>query len=187
MHSSFPPNDGSYSRHNEFCSLLDDSANHQLCRCHQPLLNNTRPPTLTPFHRRPRTTPSTTSDSFTRNKIEHTKTENSSESIENHEMLTELTSSPMVNINTQPTTNEKSADGIALTPNSVGLTASPSVLASIPNINSVASNSPAPNLPSSSRSLKRSVTVAFEQTTTADDDGQEQHKQTYDFHRTDSL
>lgn len=172
-----------FSRPNEFCSIIDDSVHHQSCRCHQPLPNNTRLSPFIPFHRRPRTT---TSDSSNRNKTEPVKVENPSGSIENHDMLTESTSSPMININTQPTTNEKSTEWIASTPNSVGITASPSIPASIPNLNSVASNSPVPNPPSSSRSLKRSATVAFEETVPENNES-EQQKQTYDFYQTDSL
>jgi hypothetical protein len=47
-------------------------------------------------------------------------------------------------------------------------------------------NSPIPNPSSSSRGVKRSATVAFDDTI-FDDDEREQHKQTYDFYRTDTL
>jgi hypothetical protein len=120
-----------------------------------------------------------------RNKIEPNKTKNSSESIENHDILTESTSSPIVTTNIQSTTNEKPTDWIASTPNSVGITAPPSVLTSITNLNSVPANSPVQN-PTSTRGVKRSVTMAFDETITEDDE-REQHKQTYDFYRTDSL
>ena len=175
-------------RPNECCSIVDDAVNHQVCRCHQPLSNNTRMSPFIPFHRRPRATPSTTSDSSIRNKVETTKIQITSESIENHEMLTESTSSPMISTHLQPTTNEKSTEWIASTPNSVGLTSSPSVLPSIPNQNSVSSNSPAPNQSSStsSRGVKRSATLAFEETN-ADGEERERQRQTYDFNRTDLL
>lgn len=156
--------------------------NHQVCRCHQPVTNNTRTTPFVPFHRRPRTTPS---DSSIRNKVETARIEISSEFIEMH---IESTSSPMINTHPQPTTNEKSTDWIASTPNSVGLTSSPSVLPSIPNQNSVSSNSPAPNQSSStsSRGLKRSATVAFDEINT-DDEAREQQRLTYDFNGTDFL
>jgi hypothetical protein len=179
------------NKQNEFCSIINDSVNHHLCRCNQSLPNNTRSSSFIPFHRRPRVTPPTASDTSLRNKIESNKLENPSESIENHDLLIESSSSPTAITNTQPTTNEKPTDWIASTPNSVGMTAPPSVLASITNLNSVPSNSPAANPPassssSSSRGVKRSATVAFDETN-AEDDEREQHKQTYDFYRTDSL
>jgi hypothetical protein len=125
-----------------------------------------------------------------RNKIESNKPENSSESIENHDVLIESSSSPNTTANAQPTTNEKPTDWTASTPNSVGMTAPLSVLASITNLNSVPSNSPAANPPtsssSSSRGVKRSATTAFDEIN-GDEDEREQDKQTYDFYRTDSL
>lgn len=174
------------------CSIVDDSLNHQLCRCHQPLPNNTRQAPFIPFHRRPRTTPSTTSDSSIRNKVDTNKAQKPSESMENPDTLTESTSSPLISTNPQPTTNEKSTDWIATTPASVGLNSSPSVLPSITNHNSVSSNSPAPNQVSSVASVssvrgsKRSATVAFEEAL-VDDEERERQKQTYDFNRTDFL
>ncbi len=179
------------NRQNEFCSIINDPVNHHLCRCNQSLPNNTRSSPFIPFHRRPRTTPPMASDTSIRNRIESIKPENPSESIENHDILIESTSSPTVTTNIQPTTNEKPTDSIASTPNSVGMTAPPSVLASITNLNSVPPNSPALNPPassssSSSRGVKRPAAVAFDETN-AEDDEREQHKQTYDFYRTDSL
>ena len=114
-------------------------------------------------------------------KIESSKPDNPSESIENSDILIESTSSPIVTINTQPTTNEKPIDWIATTPNSVGISGPPSVVVpSNMNLNFVSANSP------SSRGVKRTATIAFDETI-VDDDEREQHKQTYDFYRTDSL
>jgi hypothetical protein len=170
---------------NDICSAINDPANQRLCRCTQCLPISIRSSPFIPFHRRPRTTPSIVSDSSIRNKIEPIKPENPSESIENADALIESTSSPIVTTNTQPTTNEKPNDWSAFTPNSVGISGPPSVLASITNVNSVSASSPATNL-SSSRGIKRSATMAFDDTIVEDDE-REQHKQTYDFYRTDSL
>jgi hypothetical protein len=52
-------------------------------------------------------------------------------------------------------------------------------------LNSIPANSPTPN-PPSSRGLKRSATTAFDDSNVEDDE-REQHKQTYDFYRTDSF
>ena len=129
------------------------------------------------------------SDTSLRNKIETNKPENPSESNENHDVLIESSSSPTTIANAQPTTNEKPVDSIASTPNSVGMTAPPSVLASITNLNSVPSNSPAANPPtassSSSRGVKRSATAAFDEIN--GDDDERESKQTYNFHLTDAL
>ena len=166
--------------------------NHHLCRCNQTLPNNTRSVPFIPFHRRPRTTPPTTADTSLRNRTESVKPENPSEFVENHDSLTESSSSPTATTIAQPTTNEKPTDWIASTPNSVGMTAPPSVLASIANVNSVPSNSPAANPSASSsssaasRGVKRSAAVASDETN-AEYDEREQEKQTYDFYRTDSL
>jgi hypothetical protein len=158
--------------------MINDPVNQHLCRCNQPSSINTRSSPFIPFHRRPRITPSNVSDSS-----KPMKNENPSESIENHDILIESTSSPIVTTNTQSTINEKPIDWIASTP----LTAPPSVLAPITNLNSVPTNSPLPN-PPSTRGVKRTATVAFDETTSViDDDEREQHKQTYDFYRTDSL
>ncbi|CAF0983342.1 unnamed protein product [Rotaria sordida] len=174
------------NQQNDICLTINDPVNHHLCQCNQTLSINTRSSPFIPFHRRPRTTSPITSDSSIRNKIDTIKTENSSsESIENHDTLIESTSSSIVTTNTQLTTNEKPADWTASTPNSVGITGPPSVLASITNQNSTTINSPAPN-PISTRGIKRSAAKALDETYIEDDES-EQQKQTYDFYRTDSF
>ncbi|CAF4698954.1 unnamed protein product, partial [Rotaria magnacalcarata] len=62
----------------------------------------------------------------------------------------------------------------------------PSVLAPITNLNSVQTNSPVP-ASTTSRGLKRSATIAFDDLSIVEDDEREQHKQTYDFNRTDNF
>jgi hypothetical protein len=165
------------NKQNDICSTISDPLNHHFCRCNQCSTINTRVSTFIPFHRRPRTTPPFISDPSNRNKIE-----NPSESTENNDTLIESTSSPILNTNTQQTTNEKPSEWIASTPTSVGMTGPPSVLTSITNLNSVSSNSPASN----SHGLKRPIAMVFDDTNTEEDE-REQHKQTYDFYRTDSL
>lgn len=86
----------------------------------------------------------------------------------------------------QPATNEKANEWTASTPNSAGVSGPPSVLAPITNLNSLQTNSPAP-ITTSSRGLKRSATMAFDDLSIVEDDEREQHKQTYDFHRTDTF
>jgi hypothetical protein len=166
--------------------------NRRICRCHQCITSNNRLSTFIPFHRRPRLTPpSATDPSSIRTKIE-----NSSESIENTNTLTQndiaisqSTSSPSVNnpssSNQQPT-NDKTADWIPSTPNSVIITGPPSVLAPITNLNSLQTNSPLP-ISTTSRGVKRSATMAFDDLSIVEDEEREQHKQTYDFHRTDTF
>lgn len=160
--------------------MINDPVNQHICRCNQCIPTNTRSTSFIPFHRRPRLTQTNLSETIPR-----TKNENSSELIENHESLIESTSSPNITTHNQPTTNEKPNDWIASTPNSVGIVGPSSVLAPMTNINSVSTNSPLPN-PPSIRSVKRSATTAFDETNIEDDE-REQHKQTYDFYRTDSL
>lgn len=169
------------NKQNELYSIINDPINQHLCRCNQCLPTNTRSTPFIPFHRRQRTTPSNVSDSLIRNRIESNKNENPSESNENQDILIESTSSPIITLNNQPTTNEKPIDWNASTPSSVGIIAPPSMT----NINSVPTNSPIPN-PPSARGVKRSATIAFDDTIVEDDE-REQHKQTYDFYRTDSL
>ena len=171
------------------CLLITDPTNRRICRCHQCSTTNNRHSTLMPFHRRTRLT------SPSRAKIEPIKTEHSIEILEtqNDLHLTQTTSSPMntttnhpTPINNPPATNDKSQEWTASTPNSVGVSGPPSVLAPITNLNSVQSHSPAP-VNNTSRGLKRSATVAFDDLSIIDDDECEQHKQTYDFHRTDTF
>ncbi len=168
------------------------------CRCHQCLTSNTRLSTCIPFHRRPHTTPPIISDpSSMRTKTEPIKSENNpSESIENNNILTQndvliaqSTSSPTINnpsSSNQQTLNDKTTEWTASTPNSVSASGPPSVLAPITNLNSIQTNSPAP-ISTSSRGLKRSATVAFDDLSIVEDDEREHHKQTYDFHRTDTF
>lgn len=87
--------------------------------------------------------------------------------------------------NPTPLTNEKTTEWIASTPNSVGISGPPSVLAPITNLNSLQTNSP--TTLSTTRGLKRSATMAFDDSSIIEDDEREQHKQTYDFHRTDTF
>jgi hypothetical protein len=168
------------------CLAISDPMNRRTCRCHQCLASNTRLSTFIPFHRRPRTTPPDSSS--IRTKIEPIKTENPSESIENANTLTQndvlISQSPLVN-NPIPS-NQQTTDWSASTPNSVGVSGPPSVLASITNLNSIQTNSPTP-ISTSSRGLKRSATIAFDDLSIIEDEEREQHKQTYDFHRTDTL
>jgi len=168
------------------------------CRCHQCLTSNTRLSTFIPFHRRPHTTPPIISDpSSIRTKTEPIKSENNpSESIENNNISTQndvliaqSTSSPTINnpsSSNQQTLNDKTTEWTASTPNSVSASGPPSVLAPITNLNSIQTNSPAP-ISTSSRGLKRSATVAFDDLSIVEDDEREHHKQTYDFHRTDTF
>ena len=166
------------------------------CRCHQCLPSTTRLPTSIPFHRRPRLPPPVLSEPSVRTKIEPVKSENPLESIDNANPLTQAdplpsqsTSSPIIIhsvASNQQANNEKAAEWTASTPTSAGMSGPPSVLAPITNLNTVQTTSPAP-ASSSSRGLKRSATVAFDDLTVVEDDEREQHKQTYDFHRTDSL
>ncbi|CAF1646210.1 unnamed protein product, partial [Adineta ricciae] len=182
---------------NNKCLLINDPTNRRTCRCHQCLASNTRLSSFIPFHRRPRTTPPVHSDpSSIRTKSEPIKAENLSESIENTNTLTQndaitsqSTSSPLVNNPTpsnQQTINDKTTEWAASTPNSVSASGPPSVLAPITNLTSVQTNSPAPATVTS-RGLKRSATVAFDDPSIVEDDERELHKQTYDFHRTDSF
>lgn len=176
--------------------MITDPTTRRACRCHQCSSSSNRLSTSIPFHRRPRTTPPALNDpSSIRTKIEPIKCENSSESTENNTtiqnevLISQSTSSPMVNNPTplnQPATNEKANEWTASTPNSAGISGPPSVLAPITNLNSVQTNSPAP-VATSSRGLKRSATVAFDDLSIVEDDEHEQHKQTYDFHRTDTF
>ena len=171
--------------------------NRRTCRCHQCLTPNTRLSTSIPFHRRPRTTSPVISDpSSIRTKNESIKTENPSESIENNNTLTQndalisqSTSSPTTNNpipSNQQSINDKTTEWTASTPNSVSASGPPSVLAPITNLNSIQTNSPTP-ISTSSRGLKRSATVAFDDLSIVEDDEREHHKQTYDFHRTDTF
>jgi hypothetical protein len=132
-----------------------------------------------------------------RTKTEPIKSENNpSESIENNNILTQndvliaqSTSSPTINnpsSSNQQTLNDKTTEWTASTPNSVSASGPPSVLAPITNLNSIQTNSPAP-ISTSSRGLKRSATVAFDDLSIVEDDEREHHKQTYDFHRTDTF
>ncbi len=175
-----------YLRQDNKCLAINDPMNRRVCRCHQCITSNNRLSTFIPFHRRPRLTPPNLTDPSS----SRTKIENSSESIENTNTLTQndtqSTSSPTVNNPNQQTTNDKTTDWIATTPNSVTITGPPSVLAPITNLNSLPTNSPLPNS-TSSRGLKRSATIAFDDLSIVEDDEREQHKQTYDFHRTDTF
>jgi len=179
------------------CLLITDPTTRRPCRCHQCLTSNNRLSTFIPFHRRPRTTPPVLADpSSIRTKIEPIKTENTSETMENNNtlaqndvLISQSTSSPIINNpipSNQQTTNEKTNEWTASTPSSVGISGPPSVLAPITNLNSLPINSPAP-LSTSSRGLKRSATTAFDDLSIIEDDEREQHKQTYDFHRTDTF
>lgn len=157
-----------------------------MCQCNQTLPINTRSSPFVPFHRRPRvTTPTNSESSLIRTKTDPIKSENVSETIEQHDNLAESTATTVVTTNTQPATNEKSNDWIASTPNSVGVTGPPSVLAPITNLSSTTTNSPVSN-PAPTRGVKRSAAKAFDEAYIEDDE-LEQHKQTYDFHPTDSL
>lgn len=182
------------------CLLITDPTTRRSCRCHQCLPSTNRLSTFIPFHRRPRTTPPALTDpSSMRTKIEPNKCENASDTLENNNnsttqnevLISQSTSSPIVNNPTplnQPATNEKPNEWTASTPNSVGISGPPSVLAPITNLNSLQTNSPAPlTTSSSSRGLKRSATMAFDDLSIVEDDEREQHKQTYDFHRTDTF
>ncbi len=174
--------------------LITDPTTRRSCRCHQCLAASIRVSAFIPFHRRPRLTPPVLSDpSSIRTKTEPIKTENPSETIENTNtlsqndvLISQSTSSPIINNPTPQTTNEKPTESTVSTPNSTGMSGPPSVLASITNLNSVQTNSPAP-LSTSSRGLKRSATMAFDDLSIVEDDEREQHKQTYDFHRTDTF
>lgn len=179
------------------CLSVSDPMNRRTCRCHQCLASANRPSTFIPFHRRPCTTTTVLTDpSSIRPKPESNKTENSSESNENTNTLTQndglvsqATSSPSVNnpiTSNQPATNETKTEWTASTPNSVGVSGPPSVLAPITNLNSVQVNSPAP-ISTVSRGVKRSATMAFDDLSIVEDDEREHHKQTYDFNRTDNF
>ncbi|CAF4766441.1 unnamed protein product, partial [Rotaria sp. Silwood1] len=174
------------NQQNDISLTINDPVNYHACQCNQTLPINIRSSPFIPFHRRPRTTSPINSDSSIRNKNDPIKTENSSsESIENHDTLIESVSSSVITTNTQPTTNEKPADWTVSTPNSVGNTGPPSVLASITNQNPITTSSPASN-PIPIRGVKRSATKAFDETYIEDDESEHQ-KQTYDFNRTDSF
>lgn len=186
-----------FFRQDNKCLLITDPTTRRPCRCHQCLTSTNRFSTFIPFHRRPRTTPPALIDpSSIRTKIEPIKIENPSETIENNNtsiqndlLISQSTSSPIINNPTpsnQPATNEKPNEWTASTPNSVGISGPPSVLAPITNLNSLQTNSPAP-ASTSSRGLKRSATVAFDDLSLVEDDEREQHKQTYDFYRTDTF
>ncbi|CAF0728160.1 unnamed protein product [Rotaria sordida] len=179
------------------CLSINDPMNRRTCRCHQCLTSTTRSSTFIPFHRRPSTTaPVITDSSSIRTKIEPIKTDNTSESNENTNTLTQndvlisqSTSSPTVNnsiSSNQQTTNDKTTEWTASTPNSICISGPPSVLAPITNLNSIQTNSPIP-ISTSSRGLKRSATIAFDDLSIIEDDEREQHKQTYDFQRTDTF
>ena len=165
--------------------------NRRTCRCHQCLASNTRLSTCIPFHRRSCTTPSILSESTsTRTKIEPMKTSESNENTntltQNDVLVSQSTSSPTVNNSTQQTTDDKTTEWTGSTPNGVNVTAPPSVLVPITNLNSIQTNSPTPisTLP---RGMKRSAIVAFDDLSIVEDDEREDHKQTYDFHRTDTF
>lgn len=186
-----------FPRSENKCLLINDPSNRRTCRCHQCLASANRSSTFVPFHRRPRTTPPALSDpSSIRTKSEPVKTESLSEGGENANahaptdaLIAQSTSSPLVNNPTpsnQQAINDKAGDWTASTPNSVSASGPPSVLAPITNLTSVPTNSPTA-ASSSSRGLKRSATVAFDELSVVEDDERELHKQTYDFHRTDSF
>ena len=167
------------------CFAIDDPVSYRLCRCSHCLPLNTSLSLFSPFHHRPRTLSPTISESSIRNNTESSKTENSSESTENQDNLIKSNLSSVVTSDIQPTANEKPADWIASTPNSVDVTGRSSILGSIAHVNSIAANSPIPN-PTPPSGVKRPAAKAFVETGVEDDES-EQHKQTYDFHRTDSL
>ncbi|CAF1072689.1 unnamed protein product [Rotaria magnacalcarata] len=179
------------------CLSISDPMNRRICRCHQCLTSTNRLSAFIPFHRRPSTTPPVLSDpSSIRTKVEPIKTENPIETNENTNTLiqkdalvSQSTSSPAVNnpiASNQQTTNENKNEWTASTPNSVSISGPPSVLAPITNLNSVQTNSPVP-ASTTSRGLKRSATMAFDDLSIVEDDEREQHKQTYDFNRTDNF
>ncbi|CAF3409358.1 unnamed protein product, partial [Rotaria socialis] len=179
------------------CLSISDPMNRRICRCHQCLTSTNRLSAFIPFHRRPSTTPPVLSDpSSIRTKVESIKTENTIESnentntlIQNDALASQSTSSPAVNnpiASNQQTTNDNKNEWTASTPNSVSISGPPSVLAPITNLNSVQTNSPAPTS-TTSRGLKRSATMAFDDLSIVEDDEREQHKQTYDFNRTDNF
>ena len=183
---------------NNVCLSISDPMSRRTCRCHQCLGSASRLSSFLPFHRRPRLTPPAHSDPSTRTKTEPIKSENPSDSIDHLHPSTQTdpsaasqsTSSPIVTHSipsNQPITTEKATDWTAAsTPNSVSMSGPPSVLAPITNLNSIQTTSPAP-ANTSARGLKRSATTAFDDLSIVEDEEREQHKQTYDFHRTDSF
>lgn len=176
------------------------------CRCQQFFPPTSRPSSFIPFHRRPRATPAVHSDPSIRTKTESTKSENTTDSTDHanpplqaDNSSSQATSSPLVTNQIAPNsttnsignnsatvTNEKTTEWTASTPHSVSISGPPSVLAPITNHNSIQTPSPAP-VSTANRGIKRSATAAFDDLNIAEDEEREQHKQTYDFHRTDTL
>ena len=93
---------------------------------------------------------------------------------------------PITNLNSVPSHSPASANmtGSTINTNNTTTTTKPTSGSTVPSTTAVTTTT---TTLITNRGLKRSATAAFDDLTIVEDDEREQHKQTYDFHRTDTF